>query len=233
MFPLKDENPTRRRPIVTYSLIIINTAVFVGTLLAGKFDQTIMEFGMKPKEVLAGQQLHTLFTSMFLHGGVLHILSNMWYLWIFGDNIEDILGRWKFILFYLGAGLAAGIAHSLSDPGSMIPTIGASGAIAAVLGAYMVLYPWANVHTAVIFFYFIRLITIPALALIGFWFVLQVLSASVTWMTGVSGGVAYWAHVGGFIAGLLLILPVWMKLRKRRRRRHVHSSTVWDEPLIR
>jgi membrane associated rhomboid family serine protease len=223
MFPLKDENPTRRRPIVTYALIIINTAVFVGTLLAGSFDQTIEEFGMKPNEVLAGQQLQTLLTSMFLHGGVLHILFNMWYLWIFGDNIEDVLGRRKFILFYLVAGLAASFVHAFSNPGSTIPTIGASGAIAGVLGAYMVLYPWARVHTAVIFFYFIRLITIPALAMIGFWFVLQVVSASVTWIGGASSGVAYLAHIGGFIAGVLLILPVWMKLRKRRRARYAHT----------
>lgn len=217
MFPLKDENPTRRRPIVTYALIIINTAVFVGTLLAGSFDQTIEEFGMRSKEVLAGQRLYTLLTSMFLHGGVLHILFNMWYLWIFGDNIEDMLGRGKFILFYLGAGLAASFAQAISDPSSTIPTIGASGAISGVLGAYMILYPWANVHTAVFFFYLIRLVTIPAILMIGFWFVLQVLSASVTWMSGVSGGVAYWAHIGGFIAGVLLILLVRRKLRKRRR----------------
>jgi len=224
MFPLKDENKTRRRPIVTYALIIINTAVFVGTLLIGNFDQTILQFGMKSKEVLAGQQLHTLFTSMFLHGGVFHILFNMWYLWIFGDNIEDLLGRGKFILFYLGAGLVAGFVQAFSDPSSTVPTIGASGAIAGVLGAYMVLYPWARVHTAVVFFYFIRLITIPALAMIGFWFVLQALSASVTWMTGVSGGVAYWAHIGGFIAGILLILPVWLKIREHRHRYTIRYS---------
>jgi len=224
MFPLKDENKTRRRPVVTYTLIIINTAVFIGTLLIGNFDQTILQFGMKSKEVLAGQQLHTLFTSMFLHGGVFHILFNMWYLWIFGDNIEDVLGRGKFILFYLGVGLAAGFVQAFSDPSSTVPTIGASGAIAGVLGAYMVLYPWARVHTAIVFFFFVRLITIPALAMIGFWFVLQVLSASVTWMAGASAGVAYWAHIGGFIAGILLILPVWLKIRERRHRYTIRYS---------
>lgn len=222
MFPLKDENPIKRRPIITYALIVINVGVFVGTLIAGIFDQTILEFGMKPAEVLNGQNLHTLFTSMFLHGGILHILFNMWYLWIFGDNIEDVLGRGKFILFYLGAGLVASFAHAFSAPGSTIPTIGASGAIAGVLGAYMLLYPWARVHTAIIFFYIIHLITIPALAMIGFWFVLQLLSASVTWMTGASAGVAYWAHIGGFIAGVVLILPMWRKLRKRKRAGYTH-----------
>lgn len=225
MFPFKDENPTERRPILTYALIAINSVIFVGTLLTGTFEQSIMEYGMKPNEVLAGQNLHTLFTSMFLHGGILHILFNMWYLWIFGDNIEDVLGRGKFILFYLGAGLAASFAHALSDPGSPIPTIGASGAIAGVLGAYMVLYPWARVHTAVFVFYIIHLVTIPALVMIGFWFVLQMISASVLWAAGATAGIAYWAHIGGFIAGVLLILPFARKLKKRRRTGYAYTIT--------
>ncbi len=223
MFPLKDENPTRRRPILTYALIIVNVAIFVGTLATGTFGQSIEEYGMRPKEVLAGQNLHTLFTSMFLHGGFLHILFNMWYLWIFGDNIEDILGRGKFILFYLGTGLVASLVHAFSGPASMIPTIGASGAIAGVLGAYMILYPWARVHTAVIFFIIVHLVMVPAVVIIGLWFVLQVISASVLWAAGTTAGVAYWAHIGGFLAGMLLILPVWMKLRKRRRARYVYT----------
>jgi membrane associated rhomboid family serine protease len=151
---------------------------------------------------------------MFLHGGILHILFNMWYLWIFADNIEDVLGRGKFVLFYLGAGLIAGLAHALVNPGSSIPTIGASGAVAGILGAYLLLYPWAKVHTAVIF-YFIYFTAIPAMALIGVWFVLQVVSASVTWLAGVPTGIAYMAHIGGFIAGILLILPLWVKRRRR------------------
>jgi membrane associated rhomboid family serine protease len=220
MFPLKDENPTKRVPIVTYALIAINTAIFIGTLLTNRFDQTIVEFGMRPDEILAGQHLHTLITSMFLHGGVLHILFNMWYLWIFGDNVEDALGRKKFILFYLTAGLAASFVHILSDPTSHVLTIGASGAISGVLGAYVVLYPWADVQTLVVFIFLIRLVAIPALLMIGFWFVLQLLSASVTWLSGASSGVAYWAHIGGFIAGIILILPVWVKLRRRKRRRY-------------
>jgi len=227
MFPLKDENPIRRRPVLTYTLITMNVAIFVGTLITGTLDQVNLEFGMKPKEVLAGQNLHTLFTSMFLHGGIPHILFNMWYLWIFGDNIEDVLGRRKFILFYLGAGLAASFAHAFSDPTSTIPTIGASGAIAGVLGAYMLLYPWARVYTIVFFI----LAMIPAAVLIGFWFVLQVISASVLWVAGTTTGVAYWAHIGGFLAGMLLILPVWMKLRKRRRRaRYVYTLRYGSGP---
>ncbi len=214
MFPLKDENPTRRRPIITYALIIINFAIFIGTYLSGTFEQSIEEFGMKAADVFAGKKLYTLFTSMFLHGGILHIAGNMWYLWIFGDNIEDVLGSRKFILFYLGVGLVAGLVQALSDPTSTIPAIGASGAIAGVLGAYILLYPWAKVY-AIVFFI---LAMVPAVVLIGFWFVLQVFSASVLWVAGTTAGVAYWAHIGGFLAGMLLILPVWMKSKKRRRK---------------
>jgi len=223
MFPLRDENPTERRPILTYALIAVNSAIFVGTLLAEVFEQTIMDLGMRPADVLAGRRLDTLFTSMFLHGGILHIVGNMWYLWIFGDNIEDVLGRGKFLLFYFGTGLVASFAHALSDPGSMIPTIGASGAISGVLGAYLVLYPRAKVHTAITAFWIIHLVTIPAAAMIGFWFVWQVLAVSVTWWAGIHARVAYLAHIGGFIAGMLLILPVWRKLKRRRRARFVYT----------
>jgi membrane associated rhomboid family serine protease len=154
---------------------------------------------------------------MFMHGGILHILFNMWYLWIFADNVEDVLGRGKFLLFYFGTGLVAGFAHAFTNPDSMTPTIGASGAVSGVLAAYMLLYPWARVYAAVTMFYFIHLITIPAIAMIGFWFILQVFSASVVWLSGVSTGIAYLAHIGGFLAGLLFILPLWMKLRRKSR----------------
>lgn len=208
MFPLRDENPARTKPILTYALIILNSAIFVGTLCMGIFERSIDEFGMRPAEVLAGRNLYTLFTSMFLHGGFLHIVGNMWYLWIFGDNIEDVCGKTKFLLFYFGSGIVASFAHALSAPESTIPTIGASGAISGVLGAYMVLYPRARVHTVIFAFYFLHLVMIPAVVLIGFWFVLQVISASLTWITGISSGVAYWAHIGGFLTGVVLILPI-------------------------
>ena len=215
MFPLKDENPVRSRPLLTYALILTNSAIFFGLLLTGRLDDTIRELGMRPAEVLSGRRLHTLFTSMFLHGGFLHIVGNMWYLWIFGDNIEDVCGKGKFLLFYFGSGLIASIAHAISAWGSMIPAIGASGAISGVLGAYALLYPRARVHTAIVFF-FIHLTMLPAVLLLGFWFVLQVLSASVLLVTGLSPGVAYWAHIGGFIAGVALITPKWLRTRKRR-----------------
>ncbi len=216
MFPLKDENPTRSRPVVTAALIAINLGIFFGSWLAGRLDELVNLYGMRPREILAGRELHTLLTSMFLHGGILHVVGNMWYLWIFGDNVEDVLGKRRFILFYVVCGLAASLVHAIANPSSQIPTIGASGAISGVLGAYLILYPWARVHTAVVFFYIIQIVAVPALFLIGFWFVLQVLSASFTWVLGVQSGVAYLAHVGGFIAGVLLIYPVWRRLKSRR-----------------
>ncbi|KUO41819.1 MAG: hypothetical protein APU95_04915 [Hadesarchaea archaeon YNP_N21] len=212
MFPLKDDNPTETKPFLTIFLIVINVAIFIYSLLSGSFEEIIYDYGMKPKTLIA--EPYTLFTSMFLHGGFLHIIGNMWYLWIFGDNIEDICGRRRFLLLYVLSGVAAGLIHALSDPKSAVPTVGASGAIAGILGAYAVLYPRAKVYTAVVIFYFIQIIMVPALFLLGFWFILQLLSASITWIAGAQTGVAYWAHVGGFVAGAVLIWP----LKKRRRR---------------
>jgi membrane associated rhomboid family serine protease len=219
LFPLKDENPTRKRPVLTYTLIVVNVTIFIGTFLTGALgsERFLNTYGMRPAEVLAGKQLHTLFTSMFLHGGIGHILFNMWFLWIFADNIEDLLGKGKFLLFYFGVGLVASLVHALTKPDSMVPTIGASGAISGILAAYMFIYPRARVHTLVFFFYFIQLVTIPAMVMIGFWFVLQVFEASLLWLAGASTGIAYWAHIGGFLAGLLFILPLWIKLRKKPR----------------
>lgn len=216
MFPLKDENPTSRFPFVNIALIVINLAVFLITLISGTFEETIDLYGMRPVEVLAGRRLETLFTSMFLHGGILHILGNMLYLYIFGDNIEDVLGHGKFLAFYLVTGVIASLIQAATDPTSDIPTIGASGAISGVLGAYLVLYPRARVYTAVGIYLFWRIVMIPAIFFLGFWFLLQVFSASITWLTGISEGVAYWAHIGGFIAGAVLILPVRAGRRRRR-----------------
>jgi membrane associated rhomboid family serine protease len=217
VFPLKDENPTSRFPILTILLIAINSAIFVVTLLTGTFEKTIDDYGMRPAEIFAGRRLETLLTSMFLHGGIIHIFGNMLYLWIFGDNVEDALGRGKFLLFYLGTGLISSLAHAMSDPSSGVPTIGASGAISGVLGAYIVLFPAARVLTAVGIYYFWRIVRVPAVFFLGFWFFLQVLSASVTWIAGIPSEVAYLAHIGGFIAGVILILPTKMRQRKSRR----------------
>lgn len=209
-FPLKDENPTEIKPILTIFLIVVNVVIFAICLLSGTFGNIVDSFGMKPAHVLSGRELHTFFTSMFLHGGFLHLIGNMWYLWIFGDNIEDACGRGRFILLYLISGLIGALAHALYSPGSMIPTIGASGAISGVLGAYVVLYPRAKVYTLIPFF-ILYVVKIPAIAFIGFWFVLQVLSASVPVVAGVPATVAYLAHIGGFLAGVALIYPLRKK----------------------
>jgi len=152
------------------------------------------------------------FTSMFLHGGWLHLAGNMWFLWIFGDNVEDMLGSIRFVFFYLFCGLAAGFTHFILDPSSSVPTIGASGAIAGVLGGYMLLFPGARVLTLVPLGFFLRVMEIPAAVMIGIWFVIQLASGVLT--QGMEqGGVAWWAHVGGFVAGLVLVFP----LRRRRK----------------
>lgn len=207
MFPLKDENPVRRKPILTPLLIALNSAIFLWSYFSGSFEEIVNKYGMKPLLVSQGKELYTLFTSMFLHGGFLHIGGNMLYLWIFGDNVEDAFGRRNFLIFYFLCGLVASLAHLFSDPSSTIPTIGASGAISGVLGAYLVLYPRARVLTAVMYFYFIRVIKIPALFFLGLWFVLQALSASLFLVAGAPSEIAYWAHLGGFLAGMAMALP--------------------------
>ncbi|KXB02374.1 hypothetical protein AKJ44_00545 [candidate division MSBL1 archaeon SCGC-AAA261F17] len=209
MFPIKDENPTETTPYLTIALIVVNLGIFLATFLSGSFDQIIGDYGMKPAELLAGKNLHTLFTSMFLHGGFLHVIGNVWFLWIFGDNIEDYFGREKFLLIYFSTGIVASLAHAALNPGSVIPTIGASGAIAGILGAYIVKYPRAKVYT-VLFFFLFYVIKIPAVAFLGIWIGIQVLSATVTAVAGVAVSTAYWAHIGGFALGAAMVY-LWEK----------------------
>lgn len=184
------------------------------------------QYGLIPAELLAGKDLpptipvpiwFTLLTSMFLHGGLLHLLGNMLYLWIFGDNVEDAMGPLRFIVFYLLCGLAAAFAQIAVNPVSSIPMVGASGAIAGILAAYFMLYPRARVLTLVPLFFFLRLVAVPAAFLLGFWFIWQVLAG--TGSTGDAGGVAFFAHIGGFVAGLFLVFPL--------RQRHV-PVTLWQ-----
>lgn len=208
-FPLKDENPTKIRPVLTVTLIIINLVIFFGLYFSGSLDDAVDEYGMRPAEVLKGENLYTLFTSMFLHGSFLHVIGNVWFLWIFGDNIEDICGRRKFLLLFFASGLIASLAHAFFNPISTIPTIGASGAIAGVLGAYLVLYPRAKVYT--IFFPIPFIVMVPALLFLGIWFVIQIMGASITLVVK-DVAVAYWAHIGGFMTGVALITF----LKKRR-----------------
>ncbi len=209
MIPLRDANPTRRVPFVTYGLIAVNAAVFLfqESLPERPYTGFIFSYAVTPALITAdfGAYAHTLVTSMFLHGGWLHLLSNMLYLWIFGNNIEDRLGAVRFLLFYVVCGLAASAAQIAINPSSEVPMIGASGAISGVLGAYIVLFPNARVLTLVFFFFFVRFVELPAGWLLGFWFLMQLLSGIGTLGLVRTGGVAFFAHIGGFVAGFLLI----------------------------
>jgi membrane associated rhomboid family serine protease len=216
MIPLKDNIPSHRTPIVTVGLIIVNVLVYVNQLMlppraAARF---VYLYGLIPIEISSGDLLiphpvplyATILTSMFVHGGLFHLAGNMLYLWIFGDNVEDRMGRLRFLIFYLLSGLAAAAAQILSDPDSKIPMVGASGAISGVLGAYLLLFPHARVVTLLVLGWFIRLVEIPALIVLGFWIVVQVLNGLLTLGVQV-GGVAWFAHIGGFVAGLIMVKP--------------------------
>lgn len=225
--PLQTQQAAARRrfPVVTVTLIGINLAVFavqaVVVLTGGEaaLHGFIAMLAVVPAEIAAGQSLHTLLTAMFVHAGVLHIGFNMLYLWVFGDNVEDHIGRIAFVVFYLLAGLAATLAQIAVDPSSQVPTVGASGAVAGVLAAYVVLHPRGRVRMFLFLGPFSRIRFVPALAFIAFWFITQLWSgvASLGVDTAETGGVAYWAHLGGFVAGLALA-AVYRLLRLPRRR---------------
>jgi len=211
VLPLRDFIPTRRFPVLTVSIIVVNIIAFAYELLAeagGTLDQTFYTMGVVPFEVTHnfGPAVALSFiTSMFLHGGFMHIAGNMLYLWIFGNNVEDSMGRLRFLVFYLLTGSVASVAQVLANPNSPLPTIGASGAIAGVLGAYIVLFPNAQVQTLIFLGYFARMARLPALLVLGFWFVLQLFNGLLAFGVAQMGGVAWFAHVGGFVAGLLLV----------------------------
>jgi len=217
MIPIRDRNPTRRTPFINIGLIGLNLAAFLYEVSLGPQVETLFfSYGIVPADVLTaffGYQyidaVVPFFTSMFLHGGLLHLAGNMLYLWIFGDNIEDKLGHARYLVFYILCGVVAGALHVFIDPGSIIPTVGASGAISGVLGAYLLLFPRARVLTVIPIFFFIQLAELPALFVLGFWFIMQFLYGMISlgYETGAMGGVAWWAHIGGFIAGVVLILP--------------------------
>lgn len=215
MLPLKDNIPTERFPIVTLILIGINVLVFLYESSLGQgVDRFLATYGMTPYEITHGVSLWprevpvyaTLFTSMFLHAGILHLGGNMLFLWIFGNNVEDSMGRFRFIVFYLMCGLVASLAQIAAGPASDIPNVGASGAIAGVLGGYILLYPKARVTTLVFLGIFITFIELPAMLVLLFWMVLQVVSGVTGLYSSMAdGGIAYFAHIGGFIAGLITI----------------------------
>lgn len=215
--PLFDDNPTRRSPVVTWLLIALCAAVFFWQLSLGPREAQLVVYSLGvipavlfgtvelPPELNLVPPWASVATSMFMHGGLLHLGGNMLYLWIFGNNVEDSMGRLRFAVFYLLCGTAAALAQSLAAPSSQTPMIGASGAIGGVLGAYLVLHPRANVRVLMWIVVFVRMINVPAAIVLGVWFAGQVLSGAMTPTDGDGGGVAFWAHVGGFVAGVLLI----------------------------
>ena len=209
MFPFRDHNPSNRTPYVTWALIAINVLVFASYYHLFSNQRALAHFffdwGLVP--VLAHPETYV--TSMFLHGGIMHLAGNMLFLWVFGDNMEDQMGHLGFALFYLFGGLAAAMAQTISDPASNIPMVGASGAIAGVMGGYLLMFPKARVDVLIFLVVFIRIIPVPAWIVLGAWFTIQILQGSIT--PSDQGGVAYWAHAGGFAAGLLMTFPLWTK----------------------
>ena len=228
MIPIKDDNPTLRTPVITYGLIALNLAMWVLVQGMGSdpaLADSVCRLGLIPGEFLhnvpagttvplgpndvcvlgEGPSWYTPLTSMFMHGGWMHIIGNMWFLHIFGNNVEDSMGRFRYVVFYLLCGLAAAMTQTLLDPNGKIPMVGASGAIGGVMGAYVVLYPRVQIHMLIPIFVILTRIVVPAYFMLGYWFLIQLLSG---WgsIGQAGGGVAFWAHVGGFVAGAALIL---------------------------
>lgn len=209
MIPLSDNNPRRRVPVVTMIIIFVNVLVWLYEVLlpAPALNQFFASLALIPLRITSAPDasaIFSLFSSMFMHAGWLHIIGNMLYLWIFGDNVEDRLGHVLFLLFYLAGGVLAALAQVAFASGSQVPILGASGAIAAVLGAYLVLFPHQRVRNLIIFFGFIRTVELPAILVLGLWFVLQILSGITAMATTASGGTAWFAHIGGFVFGILI-----------------------------
>ena len=219
MFPYKDDNPTKSFPSVTIGIIVLNIVVFILQVLSsGDGQRIVFAYGAIPHNIVSlesTQPIHpflTIFTSMFMHGGLFHIFGNMLYLWIFGNNIEDRIGHFRFIIFYFFCGIIAAFSHTLAAADSNVPMIGASGAVSGVLGAYLLLFPYARVHTVIFLGFFVQTVQIPALIVIGFWAIIQIVNGLITQGLLNQGGVAWFAHVGGFIAGLVTI-KLWLPRR--------------------
>jgi membrane associated rhomboid family serine protease len=206
LIPLRDANPSETIPFVNYAIIAVNAVVFFVELSQGNhFNAFIFHFGLIPAEFISTMNIVPVFTSMFMHGGWLHLIGNMWFLYIFGDNVEDRFGHFKYFLFYILAGVAAAMTQVLFNSGSTMPMVGASGAIAGVLGAYVFMFPAAKVSTLIPIFFFFQIVQLPAFVFLGIWFLIQAVSGiySLNIASDV-GGVAWWAHIGGFAAGALL-----------------------------
>lgn len=213
MFPIRDHNPSGRIPYVTYALMAANIGIFLSMLPIAGDERALAQFyydwALLPRRVTQGDGTGALLTSQFLHGGWMHLAGNMLFLWIFGDNVEDEMGHLPFLGFYLIAGVISGLAQIVAEPASFVPMVGASGAIAGVMGGYLLLFPKAKVDILIIFIVFFRIFPIPAWIMLVLWFAIQFIGGMGA--TPGTGGVAYWAHAGGFIAGLLLAVPLWLR----------------------
>jgi rhomboid family protein len=246
VFPYHDENETLRRPVITMALVAINVAAWIFVQGAGAtmpLASSVCNLGLIPAELTMsvppgagfslgdglvcltdpGRQASHVITSMFLHGSWMHLLGNMWFLWLFGNNVEDSMTRPRFAVFYLLCGLAAALLQVVVEPDSIVPMVGASGAISGVMGAYLVLYPRVRVFTLVPLGFFVTSIALPAWAMLIYWMVLQLLGGFTRIGAGAEGGVAFWAHVGGFAAGIILV-----KLFERSDRVRSHQATRWS-----
>lgn len=224
IFPIGDTQVEQgHKPYVSHALIALNVLIFLYEVSLGEqLNNFVTEFGVIPREIVVGQDLFTLITSIFLHGGWMHLIGNMLFLWIFGDNIEATIGSPKFLLFYLGGGIIASFAHIFFNVGSTIPSIGASGAIAAVMGAYLIMFPKSQVKVVLIIFF--KKFTIPAILFLGIWFVQQLFSGigSLSVTTADEAGVAWWAHIGGFVFGI--VCGLWFRdieIKVPPARRHI------------
>ena len=214
-FPISDQNPTNKKPLICWNIILFCVLIFITYVFKNSYikDSIFLSFGMIPAVLFGFSELSpplkfipsflSIITSMFLHGGWMHLIGNMTYLYIFGDNIEDVMGKTKFIVFYLITGTCAALSHALLDPNSTIPMVGASGAIAGVLGAYLMLFPKANIRVFFWFIFFFKIINVRAIIVLGGWIIIQLISFNGTELS--NGGVAYAAHIGGFISGIILI----------------------------
>lgn len=216
MIPLRDDIKSSKRPVFVYVIIMANVLVFLYEMSLGQgLGRFIGSYGFVPHRIvfnlLDSRTIVTLFSSMFIHAGIIHILGNMLFLWIFGDNVEDFYGHGLFVLFYLLCGLAGSLLHTLVSPNSMVPSVGASGAISGVMGSYVLLYPRARILALIPFGFFMRVSYIPALFFVGFWFLLQVLYGFA--LGGANAGIAYFAHIGGFVAGVLFTLLLRLNRR--------------------
>ena len=231
MFPIRDHNPSGRTPYVTYMLIAANVLIFlsyVGNMTDIRAMNALwINWAMIPARIAEGEGLHTLFTSMFLHGGVMHLAGNMLFLYIFGDNVEDAFGRRKFLLLYLASGLCASLTQFILEPASSVPMVGASGAIAGVMGAYLLLFPRARVDILIIIIVIFRVLPIPAWILLAVWFGMQFLGGISS--NAFEGGVAYWAHAGGFVAGLVLTIAKMLEFAVRHDIRPVIETYRLDQ----